>query len=224
MNSGNFDNNNFLIECLKKGDEKAYQYLMNTYHYKLCVYANSLIRNIYTAEDIVQNVFVKVWEQHTRLKSDHSIQSFLYKLVYNEFIDQYRKKQSLFSIEKTYFEALNEVVHENNSEDLDRIVNVVNKEIENLPPKCKEVFILSKQEGLTNVEIAEHLGVSLKTVEAQITKAFSVLRFTLKEKVRPILFFIVEKRKCLSKRKRNKIANSTKTHKFYFRVSFMAIL
>ena len=202
MNSGNFDNNNFLIECLKKGDQKAYQHLMNTYHHKLCVYANSLIRNIYTAEDIVQNVFVKIWETRTRLKSDHSIQSFLCKLVYNEFIDQYRKKQSLFSLEKTYFEALNEVVQENSSEDWYRIVNVVNKEIKNLPPKCKEVFILSKQEGLTNIEIAEHLGVSIKTVEAQITKAFSVLRFNLKEKVKLILFLILDKSQAIIKRKK----------------------
>lgn len=97
---------------------------------------------------------------------------------------------------------MNEVVQENSSEDWDRIVNVVNKEIKNLPPKCKEVFILSKQEGLTNIEIAEHLGVSIKTVEAQITKAFSVLRFNLKEKVKLILFLILDKSQAIIKRKK----------------------
>ncbi|TDE04640.1 RNA polymerase sigma factor [Flavobacterium hiemivividum] len=202
MNSADFNNNDFLIERLSKGDEKAYEYLMNTYHHKLCVYANSLIRNIYTAEDIVQNVFVKVWEQRTRLKQSHSIQSFLYKLVYNEFIDQYRKNQSLFTLEKTYFEALNTAAQENNAEDMERIVTVLNKEINNLPPKCKEVFILSKQEGLTNVEIAEHLDVSIKTVEAQITKAFSLLRLTLQEKVKTILFYLFGKGMSIFKRKK----------------------
>ncbi|NGY37515.1 RNA polymerase sigma-70 factor [Flavobacterium sp. XN-5] len=202
MNSADFNNNDFLIERLSKGDEKAYEYLMNTYHHKLCVYANSLIRNIYAAEDIVQNVFVKVWEQRTRLKQSHSIQSFLYKLVYNEFIDQYRKNQSLFTLEKTFFEALNTAAQENNAEDMERIVTVLNKEIKNLPPKCKEVFILSKQEGLTNVEIAEHLNVSIKTVEAQITKAFTLLRLTLQEKVKTILFHLFGKGLSIFKRKK----------------------
>lgn len=185
-----YKDNDILIECLKKGDENAYVYLIEMYHHKLCVYANSLVKNIYNAEDIVQNVFLRTWEQSSRLKPDHSIKSFLYKSVYNEFIDQYRKKQSLIKLEKTYFDALNEIIHDDNSESLDKIITVVKKEIQNLPPKCKEVFILSKQEGLTNIEIAEHLNISIKTVEAQITKAFSILRSTMKDKVKVFLLLL----------------------------------
>lgn len=185
-----YKDNDILIECLKKGDENAYVYLIEMYHHKLCVYANSLVKNIYNAEDIVQNVFLRTWEQSYRLKPDHSIKSFLYKSVYNEFIDQYRKKQSLITLEKTYFDALNEIIHDDNSESLDQIIIVVKKEIQNLPPKCKEVFILSKQEGLTNIEIAEHLNISIKTVEAQITKAFSILRSTMKDKVKVFLLLL----------------------------------
>jgi RNA polymerase sigma-70 factor (family 1) len=198
MKSKYYSDNDVLIECLKKGDEKAYTYLIDTYHHKLCIYANSLVKNIYNAEDIVQNVFVKIWEQRTRLKSNHSIKSFLYKLVYNEFIDQYRKNQSLFTLEKNYFDALNIVVHEDDSESFDRILLAVKKEIQNLPPKCKEIFILSKQEGLTNIEIAEHLDVSIKTVEAQITKAFSLLRSTLKENIMCLLFLLFGSGKSIS--------------------------
>ncbi|TPG36160.1 RNA polymerase sigma factor [Flavobacterium pectinovorum] len=190
MNSEDFNNNVILIESLKNGDERAYTYLIDTYHHKLCVYANSLVKNIYSAEDIVQNVFIKVWEQRTRLKSDHAIKSFLYKLVYNEFIDLYRKNQSLFSLEKSYYDTLNSIVLDDDSESLQRVINVVNKEIQNLPPKCKEVFILSKKEGLTNIEIAEHLDVSIKTVEAQITKAFSILRSLMEEKIKNVLFLL----------------------------------
>lgn len=195
MKRQDYSDNDILIESLKNGDEKAYNYLIDNYHHKLCVYANSLIRNIYNAEDIVQNVFVRIWERRGRLKPNHSIKSFLYKSVYNEFIDQYRKNQSLFTLEKTYFEVLNTVVLEEDSESLDRIITVVNKEIQNLPPKCKEVFMLSKHEGLTNIEIAEHLNVSIKTVEAQITKAFSILRSTMKEKVQGFLFLLFGFRK-----------------------------
>ena len=197
MKSEDFNNNDVLIESLKIGDERAYAFLIDSYHHKLCVYANSLVKNIYSAEDIVQNVFIKVWEQRERLKSDHAIKSFLYKLVYNEFIDLYRKNQSLFSLEKSYYDALNSIVLEDDSESLQRVINVVNKEIQSLPPKCKEVFILSKKEGLTNIEIAEHLDISIKTVEAQITKAFSILRSSLEEKIKNFLFLLFgKKRNC----------------------------
>lgn len=195
MKTDDYSNNDTLIESLRNGDESAYTYLIDTYHHKLCVYANSLVKNIYSAEDIVQNVFIKVWEQRTRLKSDHAIKSFLYKLVYNEFIDLYRKNQSLFSLEKSYYEALNGIIQEEDPESFQRIINAVNKEIQNLPPKCKEVFILSKKEGLTNIEIAEHLDVSIKTVEAQITKAFSLLRSSLEEKIKSVLFLLFGKGK-----------------------------
>lgn len=197
MKTDDYNDNNILIESLRNGDEGAYTYLIDTYHHKLCIYANSLAKNIYSAEDIVQNVFIKVWEQRARLKSDHAIKSFLYKLAYNEFIDLYRKNQSLFSLEKTYHDALNSVVLEDDSESFQRILKVVNKEIESLPPKCREVFILSKKEGLTNIEIAEHLDVSIKTVEAQITKAFSILRSSLEEKVKSVLFMFFGKKKKL---------------------------
>nr|WP_294787063.1 RNA polymerase sigma-70 factor [uncultured Flavobacterium sp.] len=195
MKIDDYSDNTTLIESLRNGDESAYTYLIDAYHHKLCVYANSLVKNVYSAEDIVQNVFIKVWEQRTRLKSDHAIKSFLYKLVYNEFIDLYRKNQSLFSLEKSYYDALNGIVQEEDSEAFQRILNAVNKEIQNLPPKCKEVFILSKKEGLTNIEIAEHLDVSIKTVEAQITKAFSILRSSLEEKVRSVLFVLFSAKK-----------------------------
>lgn len=197
MKTDDYSDNIVLIESLRDGDEKAYTYLIDTYHHKLCVYANSLVKNIYSAEDIVQNVFIKVWEQRARLKSDHAIKSFLYKLAYNEFIDLYRKNQSLFSLEKTYYDALNSVVLEDDSESFQRILKVVNKEIESLPPKCKEVFVLSKKEGLTNIEIAEHLELSIKTVEAQITKAFSILRSSLEERVKSALFLLFGKKKKL---------------------------
>jgi RNA polymerase sigma-70 factor (family 1) len=190
-----YHDNDILIACLQKGDEKAYTFLIDTYHHKLCVYANSLTKNIYNAEDIVQNVFVKTWEQRSQLKADHAIKNFLYKLVYNEFIDHYRKKQSLFTLEKNYYNTLNAIVLEDDSESFDRILIVVKKEIHNLPEKCKEVFILSKQEGLSNIEIAEHLNVSIKTVEARITKAFSILRSSLKDKFMSFLFIFLGSKK-----------------------------
>ena len=73
---------------------------------------------------------------------------------------------------------------------LEKLMNIVKEEIDKLPPKCKQTFLLSKEEGLTNVEIAEFLNVSIKSVEAHITKAFSILRKSIGEKVEGILFLL----------------------------------
>lgn len=67
---------------------------------------------------------------------------------------------------------------------------MVRKEIKNLPPKCKEVFLLSKEEGLTNIEIAEYKQISIKSVEGHITKAFSILRSAVGNKTSSILFLM----------------------------------
>ncbi|CAN0596932.1 unnamed protein product, partial [Laminaria digitata] len=73
-----------------------------------------------------------------------------------------------------------------------KIIERIGKEVQNLPPKCREVFILSRKDGLTNVEISDYLNISIKTVEAQITKAFSVLRNKLGDKYDTILFLVFD--------------------------------
>lgn len=146
------------------------------------------------AEDIVQNVFIKLWEKRQELNPDHPLKGFLYKSVYNEFIDQYRKSKSVSRIEKEYVEYLNTIVLKEESENTQRLINLVKKLIEDLPPKCKQVFMLSKKEGLTNIEISEHLNISIKAVEAQITKGFRVIRKKLDIKIKTILFLMLRKR------------------------------
>jgi RNA polymerase sigma-19 factor, ECF subfamily len=175
-----FKENANLILHLKRGNDKAYSFLVKCYNHQLCVYANSLVNDKSLAEDIVQNVFIKTWEKRKHLREDFSIKSFLYKSVYNEYIDQYRKNRSVTVLEKKYIEALDTIV-ENDYNVLEKLYLIVQKEIQNLPPKCKNIFLLSKQEGLSNIEISEHLNVSVKTVEAHITKAFCLIR----EKVNP---------------------------------------
>lgn len=182
-----------LIKALKSGKTAAYTFLVERYNQKLCVYAFSLTHDHNLAEDIVQNVFIKVWQQRHKLKNDFAVQSFLYKLVYNEFIDQYRKMKSSMAIEKKYIEALDVVLEEDDKTGVEKLIVLVKKEIENLPPKCKRTFLLSKQEGLTNIEIAEYLNVSIKTVEAQITKAFSIIRKKIGHKTNGILFLLFRK-------------------------------
>jgi len=87
-------------------------------------------------------------------------------------------------------DALSFIVEEEDEKSLERLIKLVKKEIQNLPPKCKQIFLLSKYEGLTNIEIAEYLNISTKSVEGHITKAFSILRKTLGDKVNALLFLL----------------------------------
>ncbi|MDO5977469.1 RNA polymerase sigma factor [Flavivirga spongiicola] len=178
------------LKKLKKGNQEAYNYLVDIYHHELCVYAGSLSRDIHTAEDIVQNVFLKLWEQREKLNSKFSIKGFLYRSVYNEFIDQYRKKMALTVVEEYYNSRLNTITEEEDTTEIANLITLVKQEIQHLPPKCKEMFLLSKQEGLTNVEIAQYLKVSIKAVERQMTRAFSIIRKKVGEKMHTILFLL----------------------------------
>lgn len=185
-----FSDNSILINALKIGEAKAYLFLVDTYHHKLCVYAYGLTHDRDMAEDLVQNVFIRIWNKRDKLNPDFSIIGFLYKSVYNEFIDQYRKQKQTVPLEKKYIEALSSIVEDEDEHYLERIIKLVKTEIQNLPPKCKETFLLSKEEGLTNIEIAEYKKISIKTVEAHISKAFSILRNKIGQKIDSILFIL----------------------------------
>ncbi len=190
-----YNDNAKFIDHLKNGKESAYTHLVKFYHKPLFIYTISLTNDSVTAEDIVQNVFLKTWEFRKRLNQDYSIKSFLYKTTYNEFINQYHRKRKTSILERTYVETLNEVVNDNNSELLERKIRLVTEGISNLPRKCKETFLLSKKEGLTNIEIAEYLNVSIRTVEWQINKAYNLLRERVGSKLNSILFLFFAKRK-----------------------------
>jgi RNA polymerase sigma-70 factor (ECF subfamily) len=189
MNS-NFKKDDDLINALKKGDAKAYTFLVNQYHHKLCVYAFSLTKDHNLSEDIVQNVFMSIWNKKSNFREDLVLKSYLYKSVYNEFVDQYRKQKPVLSLEKKHFDVLSEIIEEEDGNSMEKLIKLIKKEIENLPPNCKQTFLLSKQDGLTNIEIAEFLNVSIKSVEAHITKGFSILRKTVGEKVNTVLFLL----------------------------------
>jgi RNA polymerase sigma-70 factor (ECF subfamily) len=153
---------------------------MDGYYNKLSAYAMSLCRSQNQAEDIVQNVFLKLWKNRERINNVKRLSSFLYRSVYNEFIDQYRKTKEVMALEKKHIDTLSDILEKESDEDLDKLIKLVNKEIEHLPTKCKEIFLLSKKEGLTNFEIADYLEISIKSVEAQITKAYKILRKKIK--------------------------------------------
>ncbi|TBN03969.1 RNA polymerase sigma-70 factor [Hyunsoonleella flava] len=190
-----FDDNAAFVSKLKRGDEKAFANLVDKYNSKLCLYANSLLNDIPLSEDIVQNLFIKIWEKRDGLREDLPLKNYLYKSVYNACINQYKKNQALTALEKKYVEGLNRIVEKEDKDTLDKLKLKVKQAIENLPPKCKEVFILSKKDGLTNIEISEYLNISVSTIERHITIAFTKIRDEVGSKTEFILSLLFVKKK-----------------------------
>lgn len=192
MNSP-FQHNDYLIIALKNGNEEAYKYLYENKYKDIVHYVNGLTHDYDKAEDIVQNVIVNLWKNRKETEITGSIKSYLYKAAYYSFINEYKKdkfKESLSEkIQKTAVLELIECDYESKQQKLKYIAQL----IEQLPPKRKEIFILSKTEGLTYEEIASHLDLSVKTIESQMSKALYEIRTQIKSsnlKVIQIVFIL----------------------------------
>ncbi|WP_077400673.1 RNA polymerase sigma factor [Cellulophaga omnivescoria] len=191
----NFKDDRILIKELQKGNENAYVFLVHQYDKKLFSYALSLCKNQASAQDLLQNVFLKIWKKRKSLNVNFSVKSYLYRSVYNEFLNECNREKSKSLIEKEYHSSLQKTVEDSSCEDGEHLKALILKEIDKLPQKCKEIFKLSKVEGLTNKEISDFTGISIKTVEGQITKAYKKLRKSLYNNVKPFLIIILKIKK-----------------------------
>ncbi len=150
----------------------------------LIFYARKFVDS-HTAEDMVHDVFLKIWNRDTVMIIDESIGSYLFRAVQNSCLD-YLKRQTIRN------DYLSRAITELKIEELTTTDNPVNrlidqeqidavyKAINQLPEKCREVFVLAYIEEKKNAEIAEQLDISVRTVEAQIYKALKMLRTVLK--------------------------------------------
>lgn len=165
-----------LLSKLKKGNKKAFEEIYVRFYSELCVYISNFTNNQLVAEDIVQDVLMKMWNNRADIHIHTSLQSYLYKSVYFKFIDHYKKKKMINEkLESVRYNLMNEIMAEESPEDEIRVLKL-RKAIDSLPDRCKEIFILSKYEGYEYKEIASYLGLSPKTIENQIGKAFIILR------------------------------------------------
>lgn len=186
----NFAIDKILLSEFKKGNDQALIHIMDHYHKPLCFYAYSLSNDHDVAKDIVQNIIINLWERRKALPDIKSFKSYLYKSVYNEFLNEIRTPGRMMIFEKEYFEALKDFIDDQEESKTRQQIALLDIEIKKLSPRCKETFLLCKQEGLTYVEIADHLNISIKTVESHMVKAFSILRKKMKEKMNSLILLI----------------------------------
>ncbi len=171
----------FLFEEMKRGKEYAFDFIFNYYYSGLCVYAQKMISlPEEEARDIVQDVFVKLWNDREKLDVKFSIRSYLFVSVKNKCFDVLRKKNRSIKVQEiTPQQDISDESFETYV--LSELEALFNNSLNKLPERCREIFELSRLQGLKNREIALKLNLSEKTVENQITKALHILREELKD-------------------------------------------
>lgn len=169
-----------LFSKLIRDDEKAFSELFYRYYSGLCVYAFRFLQDEQRTKELVQEVFVQVWVKRKEIRIHSSVKSYLFRAVKNQLINWFNHQK----VEQRY---LDKIVSEQDHLQPDQYFQEVDLQkkieasIEALPAKRKEVFKLSREEGLSYRAIADRLHVSVKTVETQMGLALKQLREDLKE-------------------------------------------
>ncbi|MDY8137743.1 RNA polymerase sigma-70 factor [Aquimarina sp. 2201CG5-10] len=166
-----------LIDGLIDGNRNSYKILFDKYYSWLCNYIYKLSGDASLSEDLVQNVFLKLWEKKTSLRITTSLKSYLFRSCHNEFLMYLRQqKREYDALDELKWQSLFELYSEKEEDKTEADWIRLEKAIEQLPKKCKEVFKLSRLEQKKHKEIAEILGISTKTVEVHISKALRFLK------------------------------------------------
>lgn len=154
----------------------VFQNIFHKYYEWLCNYVIKLSGDPALADDIVQEVFIRFWEMREELEIHSSVKYYLLKTCHNQFLQHIRKnKREVNLLEEIKWETLKNLQVENKEEQSKKL-RLLHSVLDELPPRCKEAFLLSKYNKLKYKEIAEEMGISVKTVEIHVSKALSVLR------------------------------------------------
>jgi RNA polymerase sigma-70 factor (ECF subfamily) len=156
-----------------------FEELFKSQYRLLCNISNNIVKNERAAEDIVQEVFIKLWQKREELQIHSNLMGYLYKATVNSSIDYIKNNKNVIPLRQVnYYQETDENAEKRvMQKELSRSIE---KALKNLPPKCKAIFVLSRYEGMKYKEIAQHLGISVKTVENQMGIALEKLRTELR--------------------------------------------
>lgn len=185
------NNTDRLIVGLKGGDKSVFEEVYHEYFIPLCYYCLRYVEKIEDSEEIVQDLFLKLWEKHEELEINSSLKAYLYRAVQNYALNYLSKKKTkekyILHQESHSYNSINEGLQKLESEELRLILKHA---LLQLPEKRRRIFELSRFDGLKYGKIASQLSISVKTVETQMTKALKYLRIILKDYM-PLLAVII---------------------------------
>lgn len=184
-------NDSVLVKKLSKGDLLAFNTLFKEYSGRIYRFAVGYLKSEAEAEDLVQEVFMIIWEKRAELKVELSFKSFLFTITFNLIKKHFRTKAQISKYLKTEIsddvdmQTSHEITYASLNQNIIRLVNL-------LPKRRKEIFIKSRFKGQNIKEIAEEMKISHKTVENQLTQALKFLRIHLhQENILTILLFVL---------------------------------
>lgn len=181
-----------VIIAFKGGDKAAFEKIFRLYHKRLYSFCFSFIKNKAEAENLTQDVFLKLWLKRKTLDCDKSLDGFLFTMIRNLALNHIRstiKRQILIGrLLKNNIILYNPIEEELSFNETKHKLDVL---IGQLPPKRKKIFLLSREDGFSHLEIAQQMGISIHTVESQITKALKFIRNELKNTLLLFLLFLL---------------------------------
>ena len=165
----------FLLQLIKNGDKQAFKYVFDTYFTALCRFMYLYLGDTQEAEDIASDIFASVWENRKKLEIRLTFKAYLFQAAKNRCLNAIRDRKATVSLDDINGQDTPQVSITDSLE-TEELNNLIQEAILSLPEKCREVFLQSRTKNLTNQEIAESMDISVKTVEAQITKALKQIR------------------------------------------------
>lgn len=180
-----------LVKALKNGDKVAFEKIFRMYHKQLYFFCYSFLNQKEDAENLTQDVFVKLWVNRASLDCEKSFSGFLFTMTKNLALNHIRKTihQQIF-VNQLLSNKPEDCCQTEKQVSFNEAKNILNNLIHRLPTKRKEIFLLSREKGLSHKEISKRLGVSVHTVESQISKALKFIRNGLKGFAHTFLLFL----------------------------------
>ncbi|WP_293954298.1 MULTISPECIES: RNA polymerase sigma factor [unclassified Sphingobacterium] len=181
MNLKNEIESKYILQRLQQGDRQVFDLIFKSYWDPLLIYLSKLVKDQTDAEDLLQNIFVNLWNK-TQSSEIQDIHSWLYGAARKSALFYHRTQGNQKKLIASILEYIDvtgfSLSDQQQGKELQQIID---GEIERLPAKMKEVFLLSRQEQLSYKEIAERLDISDQTVKKQISNALNILRNNLKK-------------------------------------------
>ena len=175
----NTEQDAILLRKLKQGDFKSYEAIFLRYYPKFHAFAKGMVKGDWAAEDLVQNVFMKLWIHREELNEALSLHNYLLVLTRNEVYNHIRLKNNFLKYRSLvpYDDVVRESVESyyNTAE----ITRIVEQTVEKMPDQRRRIYRLSKEDNLSNHEIADRLGLSFRTVEKHLELALKQIRSAL---------------------------------------------
>lgn len=192
------DINDFFFQRFKSGDELAFEKIFKSNHSRIVGFCNQFISDLDKAKSLTQEVFLNLWLNREKIETIIGIKSFLYTYAKSSCLNYIRHRKVISRYEDQQLqqneESLNREVLESfdfNSLEFSELEGIIQKAIDDLPEKCRQVFILSHFDGKMNKEISEELDISIKAVEANMTRALKTLRSRLSEFIPALLVQLI---------------------------------